>query len=133
MSVSRFRFFGRLKKNYSYNLIYKSSDWRVRTLSPRSVPRMSVHHLFPPILLQNYCFILPELCKMCKKVNKNDTLSYSTGKILACRENFLWEFLAADIERVKSIGTIGAMLQKILLSLSQLFAGLILAEAVASS
>ena len=48
-------------------------------------------------------------------------------------EVVLWELLAADVEGVEGIRAIGAVLEEVLLGLVIFFAGLVLAEAVASS
>ena len=41
------------------------------------------------------------------------------------------EFLAADVEGIESVGAVGAMFEQVFLGLGELFAGFILAEAVA--
>lgn len=41
------------------------------------------------------------------------------------------EFLAADVEGIERVGAVGAVFEQVFLGLGELFAGLILAEAVA--
>lgn len=43
------------------------------------------------------------------------------------------EFLAADVEGVEGIGAVGAVFEQVFLGFGELFAGLILAEAVAAT
>lgn len=42
------------------------------------------------------------------------------------------EFLAADVEGIESVGAVGAVFEQVFLGLGELFAGLVLAEAVAT-
>ena len=42
------------------------------------------------------------------------------------------EFFAADVESIESVGAVGAVFEQVFLRLGELFAGLILAEAVAT-
>ena len=42
-----------------------------------------------------------------------------------------WEFLAADVEGIEGVGAVGAVFEQIFFALGELFAGLVLAEAVA--
>ena len=45
----------------------------------------------------------------------------------------VWEFLATDVEGIEGIGSVGAVFEEVLFGLSELFAGLVFAEAVASA
>ena len=42
------------------------------------------------------------------------------------------EFFAADVEGIESVGAVGAVFEQVFLGLGEFFAGLILAEAVAT-
>ena len=44
----------------------------------------------------------------------------------------VWEFFASDIEGIESVGAVGAVFEQVFLGFGELFAGLILAEAVAT-
>lgn len=43
------------------------------------------------------------------------------------------EFFAADIEGIESVGAVGAVFEQVFLGLGELFAGFVLAEAVAAT
>ena len=43
------------------------------------------------------------------------------------------KFLATDVEGIESVGTVGAVFEQVFLALGELFAGLVLVEAVAAT